>query len=183
MHIMALEKQKDVLMAAQIGQTLAIRLMGRGSFKISPTLKRFIHQARDSGKVQTILIDMTDCIGMDSTFMGMLAGLSSFLKKRGSITLKLIYLSEKNQKLLSTLGVDRIVASSPSATAEEAALLSSIQNATPLLKDDVAEDKLDAVRTALEAHQSLAEISEENQVRFRSVLELLQDDLHTLSHP
>jgi anti-anti-sigma regulatory factor len=180
---MALEKQKDSLMAAQVGQTLAIRLVGRGSFKISPALKRFIHQVVGAGNVQQILIDMTDCIGMDSTFMGMLAGLSGFLRKQGSISLKLVYLSEKNQKLLSTLGVDRVVAYSSSATPEEEALLSSIQAATPLLEDELPSDKLDAVRTALEAHQSLADISEENQTRFRSVLELLQEDLNTLSQP
>ena len=100
---------QDNLTAAYIDDTVVIRVEGRGSFKISPPMKQFIHQVIDNKSAKRILIDMSDCIGMDSTFMGMLAGLACHIKSKPDIRFKLINLSEKNHKLLLTLGVDRVV--------------------------------------------------------------------------
>ena len=175
------ENPQDLLMAAQVGQTVIVRVQGRGSFKISPALKQFIHHLAKEGSAQLILLDMSDCVGMDSTFMGMLAGTSAFLKREKKITLKLINLSQKNKNLLSTLGVDRVLEHHMDATEEEQALLAKISDKSEQL--DAHADKLEAAQTALEAHQSLAEIDPENQIRFRSVLELLQNDVQTLTSP
>ena len=168
-------------MAARLGETVVIRVEGRGSFKISPALKQFIHRLVEEGSARRILLDMSACVGMDSTFMGMLAGMSGFLKKKGNpVSLKLINLSEKNRKLLSTLGVDRVLEHSLNATEEEREVVEKMLTQTSERLDARSVDKLEAAQTALEAHQSLAEIDPENQVRFRSVLELLQNDVQTL---
>jgi anti-anti-sigma regulatory factor len=173
---------QDGLTAAYIDQTAVIRVEGRGSFRIGSPMKQFVHQVVESGAVNRILIDMSDCIGMDSTFMGVLAGLSGFIKEKPDVSLKLINLSEKNQNLLITLGVDRVVDYSLSATdGEETLVAGQGGNLQPL--EAGFSDKLEAAKTTLEAHETLANINPENQVRFRSVLELLQSDVRNLSHP
>ncbi|RKX39025.1 MAG: hypothetical protein DRP64_14780, partial [Verrucomicrobia bacterium] len=43
-------------------------------------------------------------------------------------------------------------------------------------------DKLEAAKTTLEAHETLVDINPENFDKFKSVLELLQDDVRTLDH-
>ena len=178
---MGLGNNQDGLTAAYIDQTAVIRVEGRGSFKIGPPMKQFVHQIVESNSASRILIDMSDCIGMDSTFMGVLAGLSYFIKDKPGVSLKLINLSSKNQKLLITLGVDRVVDYSLSATAgEETLVANQDKNLQPL--DAGFMDKLEAAKATLEAHETLANMSSENQVRFQSVLELLQNDVRNLSH-
>ncbi len=176
---MASANHQDNLTAAFIDQTAVIRIEGRGSFKISPSMKQFIHQVIQSNSAHRILIDMSDCIGMDSTFMGVLAGLAYHVKDKPDITFKLINLSNKNQKLLITLGVDRVVDYSLSSTGEEQKLVEGQEGERQTLESDFS-DKLDAAKTTLEAHKTLADINPENYDKFKSVLELLQNDVRTL---
>lgn len=173
---------RDGLTAAYIDDAAVVRVEGRGSFKVAPTLKQFVRKVVESGSAKRVLVDMSDCIGMDSTFMGVLAGLSYFVKERPGVSFKLINLSGKNQQLLATLGVDRVVDYTLSdSVGEETIAAASEENLQPL--DTGFADKLEAAKTALEAHETLAGISAENRGKFRSVLELLQKDVRNLSHP
>jgi hypothetical protein len=117
---------------------------------------------------------------MDSTFMGVLAGLSYFIKDKSGVSLKLINLSSKNQNLLVTLGVDRVVDYSLSATAGEETVVEGQGKNLQSLEAGFL-DKLEAAKETLEAHETLVNINPENQVRFQSVLELLQSDVRNLS--
>ncbi len=170
----------DNLTAAYIDHTAVIRVEGRGSFKISPPMKQFIHQVLNSKSANKILIDMSDCTGMDSTFMGVVAGIACLIKSKSDFEFKLINLSPKNKKLLVTLGVDRVVDFSMSSTGEEQQLADQ-NDGTQTLEPDFA-NKLDTAKTTLEAHETLVDIHPENFDKFKSVLEFLESDVRNLSN-
>jgi hypothetical protein len=117
---------------------------------------------------------------MDSTFMGVVAGIACFVKNKPGITFQLINLSEKNMKLLVTLGVDRVVDYCMQASDEQQALLSRLQGTSTSLDTDLS-DKLQAAKTTLEAHETLVDINPDNLIKFKSVLEYLQDDVRNLT--
>ncbi len=178
---MGSESNSDNLTAAYVDHTAVIRVEGRGSFKISPPLKQFIHQVIGNESADSILIEMSHCSGMDSTFMGVIAGIACFIKSKPAFRFQLVNLSEKNKKLLVTLGVDRVVDYSMSATEAQQTLLDQLEGSTRALKADLS-DKLEAAKTTLEAHETLVDINPENLVKFKSVLEYLQDDVRNLSN-
>ncbi|MDZ8119340.1 STAS domain-containing protein [Pontiella agarivorans] len=166
----------DNLTAAYIDHTAIVRVEGRGSFKVSPPMKQFIHQVMDQHSADRILLDMADCTGMDSTFMGVVAGLACLVKSKPEYQFKLVNLSEKNRKLLTTLGVDRVVDYTlASDTIEDCDICGK---ARPLEPNPA--DKLEAAKTTLEAHEKLVEINPENLPKFKSVLEFLEDDVRAL---
>jgi anti-anti-sigma regulatory factor len=171
----------DNLTAAYIDDMAVIRVEGRGSFKISPPMKQFIHQVLDTKSATRILIDMSDCSGMDSTFMGVVAGLACLIKSKPEFKFKLFNLSEKNKKLLVTLGVDRVVDYSMANAGEEETLTTHDASGTQTLKPDFT-NKLDAAKTTLEAHETLVDINPENYDKFKSVLEFLETDVRNLSN-
>ena len=142
-------------------------------------MKQFIHRVIESGSAHRVLIDMSDCCGMDSTFMGVLAGLAYHVKAKPDVSFKLINLSEKNQKLLITLGVDRVVDYSLSSTGEEQELMEAQGRDLQTLEPDFS-DKLDAAKTTLEAHETLVDVNPDNFDKFKSVLELLKNDVRNL---
>lgn len=168
------EQNNDDLQAAIADGTVFIRVTGRGSFKVSATLKQFIAEVTSKQSASLVVLDLTDCIGMDSTFMGVLAGLSGRLKQAGK-TLELINLSEKNAQLLATLGVDQVIAhygnSHGHCMPDQSAASLPTASAT---KKDLAE-------TALQAHETLVELSEENRPRFKRVIEYLKADVDRLN--
>lgn len=168
------------LTAAYNGRTAVLRIEGRGSFKASPPMKRFIHQVIKTGSADRILIEMSKCSGMDSTFMGVVAGVACYIKSKPVFSFKLINLSEKNEKLLVTLGVDRVVDYSLSTSEEEKDILNQLDGSAKALENDKS-NKLDTAKTTLEAHQSLVDINPDNLSKFKSILEYLQDDVRKLS--
>ena len=169
----------DNLTAAYIERAAVIRVEGRGSFKVSPTMKQFIHKVIDTKSADQIVIDMMNCTGMDSTFMGVVAGLACMLKSKPNFTFKLINLSDKNRKLLVTLGVDRVVDYSMANDGDNVLENPDLSEAKSLEAD--FSDKLETAKTTLEAHETLVDINPENYDKFKSVLEFLQDDVRTLS--
>jgi anti-sigma B factor antagonist len=170
----------DNITAAFIDQTAVIRVEGRGSFKVSPPMKQFIHQVINTRSAERIIIDMSDCTGMDSTFMGVLAGVACYIKSKPDFEFKLINLSAKNQKLLITLGVDRVVDYSLFTPSEDQSLLSQPTSGIQTLEPDFS-NKLEAAKTTLEAHKTLVDINPNNYDKFKSVLEFLQNDVNSLT--
>jgi anti-anti-sigma factor len=169
-----MEQHNDDLQAAIAGDKIFIRVTGRGSFKVSATLKQFLAEITSKQPVSTVVLDLAECVGMDSTFMGVLAGLSGRLKQNGQ-TLELINLSDKNTQLLATLGVDQVIAHYSHSHGHE--LPGRLTQSLPT----AAATKKDLAETALQAHETLVELSEENRPRFKRVIEYLKADVDRLN--
>ena len=172
--MLGMEQSNDDLQAAITNGIVFIRVIGRGSFKVAAPLKQFVAKVASQRPISTVVIDLEKCVGMDSTFMGVLAGLAGRLKKTSQM-LELINLSEKNAQLLKTLGVDQVLSFYQNAhghprTAQE----------TESLPTDQASKK-ELAETALQAHEKLAQISEGNLPKFKRVIELLKEDVDRLN--
>jgi anti-anti-sigma factor len=157
----------DSLEVATQGQDAYVRVGGRGSFKGGPALKQFGMAALDRG-CRRILVDMTQCTGMDSTFMGVLAGLAVTARKRNSeIVLRSV--SVKNSTLLRTLGLIQLVTveSDVKTPAPEGAVL------------ETSTDKRTLTETMLDAHETLVAVAPGNFPKFKDVLTYLKEDLNS----
>ena len=172
--MLEMQQSHDDLQAAFTNGHLFIRVIGRGSFKVAAPMKQFIDQTCENQPVRTVVIDLAECIGMDSTFMGVLAGLSGRPKKNGR-ALELINLSEKNTNLLRTLGVDQVLCLYCDSHGHD--IPDPQVGSVPT---DQASKK-EMAQTALQAHQNLVEIKDENQPRFKRVIELLKEDVDRLN--
>ncbi|MFA5688254.1 MAG: STAS domain-containing protein [Kiritimatiellales bacterium] len=168
------EQLRNDLQAAITADTVFIRVVGRGSFQVSAALKQFINEYSAKDRIAAVVIDLAECIGMDSTFMGVLAGLAWRLSKQNK-KIELINVSPKNRELLETLGVARVIKHYendngyhiPADTPEQLAAADST-------KRELAE-------TALQAHENLMKLGDENICRFKRVVEYLQVDIDRLN--
>ena len=167
------EPPSDTLLVAIAGPKAFVRVVGRGSFKVGPALKKFGTAAVDKG-CREFVIDMGPCLAMDSTFMGVLAGLGMRLKREFNGRVTLCRLSAKNQALLRTLGLDRIVAMS---TAAEESAAAAPDKMARLDTPDVGRKA--TAETIIEAHENLIDLSPENLPKFRDVLAYLKEDLQS----
>ena len=157
-----------------------VRVIGRGSYRISPGLKDFSSAALNRG-VNGIVLDMIDCIGMDSTFMGVLAGLSMRLAgksppENGRVVL--INLSPKLRRLLTTLGLDQLVDVylAGETPAELAALTKRglQESGTDTASEASRKERME---TMLSAHEDLVEALPQNKPQFKDVLDFLRQDI------
>lgn len=166
---------EDKLLVAIHNDVALVRVDGRGSFKVSTALKDFGNGAIEKG-CKLAAVDMSACIGMDSTFMGVLAGLAVQLRDRAGGRLVLLNLSPRTRGLVATLGLDRIVEACESGrTPPEYA---SLIPAAPLTTLDTREEtQFSTTETMIEAHENLVKVDEQNAPRFKDVLTFLREDL------
>ncbi len=155
-------------------QVAYIRVHGRGTFKVGPSLKQFGALAIEQG-CPRIVVEMKDCVGMDSTFMGVLAGLSTVMKKTDGEVI-LCDLSEKNLFLLKMLGLLHLVRVDTSLPDVPYPVLDGHSLAS-------GGDKRQMTQNMITAHEDLIEASPDNIVKFKDVLAYLKEDLNRTVAP
>ena len=172
----ALEPSSDRLVVTIYGDTAYVHVIGRGSFKISTGLKQFGIAALGNG-CRDVVIDMAECTGMDSTFMGVLAGFASRLKQKEDGQIYVVNLADRTRNLLATLGLDQAVKAfmvgfTPPQFQQILAAGFGEQEIT-----GGGESRQSVASTMLEAHESLVKLDPENIPKFKDVISFLREDL------
>ena len=141
----------------------------------SPAVKQCAEICLQEGE-RCVVIDLHACTGMDSTFMGMLAGLSLRLSKQSSGgRLEIAGASEKNVSSLEDLGLNALMDINPAAASWAAApddIRARLQPWTGATLNVRARSQ-----EVLEAHKILSATSEENAEKFENVVQLLEKEL------
>lgn len=174
-----IESADELLVAIQ-GPTALVRVRGRGSFKTAPALREFGHAAVARG-CERIILDMDECIGMDSTFMGVMAGLCMQLKTENAGAMVVMNLSQKTMVLLETLGIDQLLQMHMAGTLPDS-LKAHLSTIVDLSKLDISNrDKKLTLETMLTAHEDLISISSDNLPKFKDVMSYLSKELRQLN--
>ncbi|WP_221030126.1 STAS domain-containing protein [Actomonas aquatica] len=150
---------------------VAIRIEGKASFQNCSCVKEFVEGAIAEGK-RRFVMDFEGCSGMDSTFLGLLAGTSLQLRKtepRGSLVV--CNLNERNAELVRNLGLTRLLTVDDGASAATSGAASGPLECKPV-SDEVA-----AARLVLDMHTNLVEADESNAAKFRDVMDILKKQL------
>lgn len=169
------------ILVGQIGKVFWLRVEGRGTFQDSMQVKRAF-QSVIAGGTRDLVVDLERCPMMDSTFLGTLTGTALNLMEHGGGTLSVLNANQRNQQLLTELGLDHILDLDVAGTAwpnerrEACAQLSTCGEKN-------AECKEEQTRHVLTAHKALSEVSGENQGRFRDVIHFLEKELSPQSSP
>lgn len=145
-----------------------IRPEGRGNFQCSPEIKSAVEEVIEKGRRQ-VVIDLQGIKGMDSTFMGMLAGLALRLQDDGK-KLNLAGVSEKNRDSLEDLGIDDLMDIDPPS----AAWRGKAGEIREDLKPVGSADRPDMTEHVLRCHRNLSDLNKENEIKFRTVLQMLE---------
>lgn len=159
-----------------VGKDFAcVKITGRANFTFSPDFKTLLAELIQKGYGHFI-IDLSECVLMDSTFLGVLAGFGIKLNHEPSTNRGGIELSNPNARiteLLENLGVLQLF-KIINGTLE---LSGDLRAQTPAPVNPSHEE---ITRTSLEAHQALMEVNPENVPRFKDVAQFLAEDLKNL---
>jgi len=155
--------------------TAFFRLRGRATAGESTGFKAAAEELRARG-LTSFVIDLTECQSMDSTFIGVLAGLSRRLRRPGSPagTIELVNTLPQVRRQLDDLFVlDEFKLTECALTPGTA--YEPIQAGPP--------NKAALCRVMLDAHQTLMDLNTANVPKFQQVTEFLAQDIRRLSGP
>ena len=163
------QEEKPIFTVSLSGETAVLRINGRASYLTSAPVNSLFSHLMDQGK-QKILVDFENCAGMDSTFLGILAGGALRIKKEfPDGFMGLCNLGPRNMELVRNLGLHRIltVVDSPDggpSIPETAATFEALESETV---------ETDSV---LKAHKNLIEADRENAAKFQDVIKFLEKE-------
>ncbi len=155
---------------------VCIRIAGRANFTASVDFRTLVYGLAERGPYRFVL-DLSECQLMDSTFLGVLAGiglkLSSVRNGNRLPTIELFNPNPRIVELLENLGVSHFF---PILKGEKF----SVDALAPLATTSANPDKTQLSRTCLEAHQTLMNINPGNVPKFKEVARFLAEDLKKL---
>ena len=158
-----------------------VRVAGRGTFQNSQPLRRFALAMVERG-YKVFVVDLGQCLGMDSTFLGVLAGVGLRLRQVNSGgSVHVTNVSPRNMELLQTLGLDRLFNLEEKATGAMMAPPAE-QAFEQLPESDAAEvkgplNKNETTDLMLEAHTHLTEADERNIPKFKDLTKFLRENI------
>lgn len=145
----------------------------------SPQIKSWVESEIERG-VTHVVMDLEACTGMDSTFMGTMAGLAMRLVKVPKGVLEVAGANEKNESSLDDLGLCELIDVNPSTAlwvGKEDCVRESLIEIESLVNHDKAHH-------VLEAHKTLVDADKRNDEKFYAVIDCLESELRAkaLSH-
>ena len=161
-----------------------VRVAGRGTFQNSQPLRRFALEMIERG-YRIFTVDIGQCPTMDSTFLGVLAGIGLRLRRDGTAEagkVRMTNVSPRNLELIQTLGLDRLFivrpvqdGTTPLPAPPEDALQALPESDVDLLTKPL--NKSDTTHLMVQAHDHLIEADKRNAPRFRQVTKFLRETL------
>ena len=150
-----------------------VRVEGKGTFETSHGLKEFAQRIILEGR-KAIVIDLQNCSMLDSTFMGVIAGIALKLTSKPDGALWVVNCNDRTHGLLTSLGLDALFSSAPVPEPD-----SGIDHAVPTM----VQDKLTTRQTMIEAHEACVRANPKNEAKFRDVLDILKGGVNSTPQP
>jgi len=159
-----------------VGRDFAcVRVSGRANFSFSPDFKGLLNGLAQKG-FNHFLIDLSECVLMDSTFLGVLAGFGLKMNQTAGPDQRGIELFNPNARiteLLENLGaLDLFKIVTGALQLPDDVQTTSTESANPSHEE--------ITRTCLEAHKTLMAVNPDNVARFKDVTQFLAEDLKAL---
>lgn len=161
------------LQVAMMESAVCFKIAGRANFTLSVDFKTVVNELWGRG-LQRFVMDVTDCVIMDSTFVGVLAGLSLKMAdaagQTGGAQIELLNANQRVEDLLDNLGIAHLFAFKKG---EGLALTYSDAAVASASREEIS-------RTSLEAHCTLMNLNPNNVPKFKDVAKFLAEDLKKL---
>ena len=147
---------------ASTDKITCIKVQGAADFSLGVDFKSVVIRCCEKdGK--GLLLDLSDCSNMDSTFLGIIVALSARLER-----IELLNPQERVTDLLENLGVLDLVA----VGYGDNPFLDRLENV-----GSVNANKSELAQASLEAHRILMDVNPENIPRFKDVAKFLEEDV------
>jgi len=151
-----------------------VRVAGRGTFRNGQPLRRYALEMIGTGARQFV-VDLGPCEGMDSTFLGVLAGIGLQLREPATHgQVRLANVSSRNLELLQTVGLDRLFDLAPVTEPAPAGLaMQRLPDSEAVPIPNLAAKK-ETADLMLEAHTNLIRADNRNLAKFKDVTAILR---------
>ena len=160
-------KVKNFIRVARTTNAVFVGVVGQGNMNNSGTFRAFADRMVSAG-YRNFVVDLAECRGMDSTFLGILFSITQVPSGSDPTDLIVVNPGPANVKLLEGVGLAEVVKVKREPTK------------IPSLSYEILEDNPDPARrlqTIREAHENLLRLDRKNEEQFGPFLRALTQEL------
>ena len=144
---------------------VVVQVNGKANYLNCNAFREFIEKVIAGGS-RKLFIDFENCKGMDSTFLGILAGTAIQLRKFAPAGELIVgNLSERNYELICNLGLQNLLT------------ISKDQAAASKTFDSLKNQEVSDAKNILKAHENLTAADQENVGKFQDVIAFLRNQV------
>ncbi|WP_207062766.1 STAS domain-containing protein [Motiliproteus sp. SC1-56] len=155
-----------ILFAEQDGNYV-LKFVGDVRLTLCSTLDQFLEQMLHNEGFKTVIIDLTETEGIDSTSLGLLAKISVKMKQQHQLRPTIVSTNDDISRILLSMGFDKVFI----------LIKEAVQQETQLKELSVMQASEEQVRSkVLDAHRTLMELNEHNRESFRDLVRSLESD-------
>jgi len=168
---MSEETVPDFIVSAD-SDPVIIKINGKANYLNCSPMNDFFDHVMDNGAV-SFLIDFTNCQGMDSTFLGVLAGVATRAMHHQPLgRLSLANLNSQNKQLIRGLGLHHL----PTVEFLDEFEVQFQEGLKQERINDGSVCKEASAEIILEAHERLMKLNRANEKRFQDVVKFLRSE-------
>ena len=145
-----------------------LKLVGDVRLTLSVTLNRYMEILFGKNQVKSVVVDMLDAEGVDSTTLGLIAKLGLHCRESYQMNVKLFCQNPSIIRTLECMGFDEIIDIFQQSPEEFDTELRSLEE-VPAAVDEVR-------RQVLEAHKLLLKLNPKNSAEFTDLINTLEAD-------
>jgi anti-anti-sigma factor len=153
-----------IIVADQDG-THVIKFLGDVRLTLCPALDQYLDNIFNSRHFKTILIDLTETEGIDSTTLGMLAKMSIRMKKKMGFVPTVVSINDNVTRVLLSMGFDKVFVLVKH-------LNEHVEPMQELVQGDFSD--LTVQQKVLEAHRTLMGMNQKNHQEFKNLVDVLE---------
>jgi len=155
-----------ILLAEQDGVEV-LKFVGDVRVSLGPTISEFVNELGQRKDIHSIIIDLTETEGIDSTTLGLMAKISLKSQETFQTLPTIVSSNEDITRILFSMGFDNVFVIVNEAS-DEVGPLGELP--TQLVSEEALREQV------LEAHRVLMSLNSENKERFRDLVEALENE-------
>jgi len=160
------EPQQPTFLVSAYSEPVVVQINGKANYLNCNSFREFIEKMRADGKTQFVL-DFNACKGMDSTFLGILAGTALDLRKLTPPGVFVVCnLGERNHELICNLGLQNLLTVGDDLPENDGSGFSELKNG-----------EVSDAKTVLKAHENLVKADDQNSAKFQDVISFLRNQV------
>ncbi len=153
------------ILAADHHGAYALKLVGDVRVNLCSSIDEYLEQMFSDPEFESVMVDLCDAEGIDSTTLGVLAKLALRVRKQFGLRPVIYSCRHGINRLLQSMAFGKLF-----DIREESVVNGSVIREIPAVNDDpeVVREKV------IEAHRILMDLSEENRERFKDLMTALE---------
>lgn len=153
-----------ILFAEQEGNYV-LKFVGDVRMTLCSTLDRFLETMLENEGFKTVIIDLTETEGIDSTSLGLLAKISVKMKQHHQLRPTIISTNDDISRILLSMGFDKVFF----LIRENVEDNQNLQELSPMLE---SEDQMK--ERVVDAHRVLMDLNDKNKETFKELVHSLE---------